>query len=85
MGAHQAAYTTKLIPNEPDYNDLFKETRSTQLSTNFSAALTLLGCVYVGLLLGLSQYTSLADDPEGQVNQYYQYLIHVNIMVRIPI
>ena len=37
--------------------------------------------LYCGLLLGLSKYTDVPSDPTQQVTQYYQYLIHVNIMV----
>ena len=37
--------------------------------------------LYCGLLLGLSKYTDVPSNPTQQVTQYYQYLIHVNIMV----
>ena len=47
----------------------------------FSGSLMLLACLYIGLLLGLTEYTAFPEDPEGQINKYYQYLVHVNIMV----
>ena len=59
----------------------FEAMRSAQMS-RFGSLVILLGCIFMGLLLGLTEYTSYADDPDRQVNQYYQYLVHVNIMVR---
>ena len=56
--------------------------RTAQVQTRFSAAMVLLACAYVGLLLGLSQYTAFEAQPQAQIDQYYQYLMHVNIMVR---
>lgn len=78
----------------------------------FGGMAALLGCIYLALLLGLSEYTTYEEDPvshflgtrditfvlsspsfsgssllhfdqhqEGQISQYYQYLLHVNIMV----
>ena len=55
--------------------------RQAQMQTRFSGAMVLLACAYVGLLLGLTQYTTFETQPQAQIDHYYQYLMHVNIMV----
>ena len=54
--------------------------RQAQMQTRFSGAMVLLACAYVGLLLGLTQYTTFETQPQAQIDHYYQYLMHVNIM-----
>ena len=55
--------------------------RKAQVQKRFGGAMVLLSCAFVGLLLGLSQYTTFEEQPQAQIDQYYQYLMHVNIMV----
>jgi hypothetical protein len=40
----------------------FEAMRSTQMN-RFGSLVILLGCIFMGLLLGLTEYTSYADDP----------------------
>ena len=63
--------------------DVYAPIRKAQMQTRFSGLMVLLACLYVGLLLGLTKYTSFEEQPDLQVQQYYQYLMHVNIMVRM--
>ena len=63
--------------------DAYAPIRKAQMQTRFSGLMVLLACLYVGLLLGLTKYTSFEEQPDLQVQQYYQYLMHVNIMVRM--
>lgn len=55
--------------------------RKFQMLWGLSGSTSLLIVLYCGLLLGLCNYTETTSDPTQQVTQYYQYLIHVNIMV----
>ena len=63
--------------------DAYAPIRRVQMQARFSGLLVLLACLYVGLLLGLTKYTAFEEQPDLQVQQYYQYLMHVNIMVRV--
>ena len=60
---HQPSMDTDPFP--------FAPVRERQLG-RFSHSLVLLAALYIGILLGLSEYTSYDTDPQGQINQYYQ-------------
>ncbi|GAX80311.1 hypothetical protein CEUSTIGMA_g7749.t1 [Chlamydomonas eustigma] len=62
-------------------SSIFTPVREGQLCTSFSSGVLVLSCLYIGLLLGLTQFASFGDDLQAQVNQYYQFLLDVNIMV----
>jgi hypothetical protein len=53
----------------------------TQLKRAFGGSLIAACVLFTALLFGLSQYAVFSSNLAGQVEQYYQLFIHVNIMV----
>ena len=51
-----------------------EQARQAQLRRTFAPSLIVLCLVFLGLLFGLSKYTRFAEDPAGQIEQYYQWV-----------
>ena len=63
MGGSAPALDFKASAFQGDFKaSAFAPLRQTQMN-RFSGMVMLLGCIYLALLLGLSEYTTYADDP----------------------
>jgi len=55
--------------------------RSAQLRRTFAPSTVFAIAVFIGLFFGFVRYVELDDEVQEQVEQYYQWFIHVNIMI----
>jgi cation transport ATPase len=71
----------QLQANSEGEADIASSKRKSQLKRAFGWSLALASASFTALLFGLTQYASFSSNLAGQVEQYYQFFVHVNIMV----
>ncbi len=52
----------------------WEDVRAAQMTRSFSPSLVAMACVFLGLLFGLSKFTTYGEHPERQIEQYYQWV-----------
>ena len=50
------------------------ELRQEQMLKTFVPSLIAFCCIFVALVFGVSKYTAFPEDPQGQIDKYYQWV-----------